>query len=91
MANIADLFRSLVLPREPVSENIDPQMGDKGAGIVLRSMLEQLQSLPSAAPQGIRPNPELDTFLFNLDPRGEFGNPTHRNRALSSKFFGDLI
>ena len=103
MANIADLFRA-VSPQQPsteselfgnrigqLSEGIDPQGATRGAAIVLRSLLEQLQSLPSSAPEGVQPRPDLDAFLFNSDPRGEFGPATQRNRALSSKFFGELL
>ncbi len=103
MANIADLFRA-VSPQHPsiepelfgnrlgrLNEDIDQEGATRGAEIVLRSLLEQFQSLPSAAPEGARPRPDLDTFLFNSDPRGEFGIPTHRNRELSNKFFGELL
>ncbi len=103
MANIADLFRA-VSPQQPgteselfgnrmgqLSEGIDPQAAAKGAGIVLRSLLEQLQSLPSSAPEGVRPRPDLDVFNFNPDLRGEITPGEARNRALGTKFFGELL
>ena len=71
MANIGNLFRA-VQPQPPVDINPLPQFGivgdnamaNKGAGIVLRSLLEQLQSLPSGAPPGFRPQADKDILMF---------------------------
>jgi len=102
MANIADLFRA-ILPQQPggsemftnrgarSSLDADPQGAARGADIVLRSLLEQLQSLPSAAPEGVRPDAALDTFLFNLDPRGEFNQQDRANRAARQQVFGESL
>ena len=102
MANIADLFRAVLPQQSGGSEmfanrgqrsnlDIDPQGAARGAEIVLRSLLEQLQSLPSSAPEGVRPDATLDTFLFNLDPRGEFNPQDRANRAARQQAFGELL
>ena len=102
MANIADLFRAVLPQQLSGSEmfanrgqrsnlEIDPQGATRGVDIVLRSLLEQLQSLPSAAPEGSRPDAALDTFLFNLDPRGEFNEQDRANRAARQQVFGESL
>ena len=89
MANISDLFRQ-VLPRPPVDVNPLPEFkdfpnsefSDKGAGIVMRSLLQQLQSLPSSAPEGVKPRSNLDIFSFDQDPRSEITPQQQGQREL---------
>ncbi len=101
MAGIADLFAS-ILPQGPTPDDFksrlpqgvlgaDQGMQDRGGMIVLQQMLQQLGMLPSGAPQGAKPIPGLDAFMFNPDPRGEFTPKEALNRDLSRKFFGDQI
>ncbi len=101
MAGIGNLFREIQSPTprgSQFAENLPtptvddrPEFLDKGAAIVLSQMLKQLGILPSAAPPGVRPSPNLDAFMFNPDPRGEFTPKEVFNREMSTKHFGNLI
>jgi hypothetical protein len=60
----------------------DQELLDRGARMVLRNLLTQIPALPSLAPEDMRPDPALDTFFFNPDPRGEFTPKDVENRDL---------
>ena len=74
MTTLASILQSMAQEPEGATfaerlpQAIDPgpntQFQDRGTDLVLRQMLKQLPNLPSAAPEGVRPRANLDTFFF---------------------------